>query len=167
MNIHRAHESSQHPEGKGDLGRLLSRRQFLVLYEHKLADVVAFRAVQGSMRVLCGEHELTRRNMRRNVERNFANGCAAMVMLVPDESARAAARRLLRREFPRSVWTRIGILTHDSCRRALAGTNHFTAFTETNDSRVVKLAPGDHAAGHPGQPCIKPPAAEKQSIRSL
>lgn len=168
MNIHRAHENPLHPEGKGDLGRLLSRRQFLVLYEHKLADVVAFRAVQGSLRVLCGEHELTRRNMRRNVQRNFANGCAAMVMLVPDESACAAARRLLRREFPRSVWTRIGILTHASCRRALAGTSNFTGVTtENNNPRVVKLTPGAHAAGHPRGPGIKPPAAGKQPIRSL
>ena len=122
MNFYRAHESPQHPEGKQDLGWLLSRRRFLILYEHMLADLVAFRPSKGKMRVLCGEHQLTRRNMRRNVERNFANGCDAMVMLVPDESARAAARRFLCRNFPRSVWTRIGILTHDTCRRCLLGT---------------------------------------------
>ena len=159
MSIYRAHESSQHPEGKRNLGRLLARRQFLILYEHKLADVVAFRAGNGTLRVLCGEHDLTHRNMRRNVERNFANGCAAMIMLVPNESARAAARRLLRREFPRAIWTRIGILTHDACRRQLAVTNNFTRVMTTHDSPIVKLAPDNQAAGFLGQPVNQSNAA--------
>jgi hypothetical protein len=167
MNIYRAHESSQHPEGKWNLGRLLSHRRFLVLYEHMLADVVAFRASEGVLRVVCAEHELTRRNMRRNVERNFANGCAAMVMLVPDESARAAARRLLRREFSRSVWIRIGILTHDICQRVLAGTTNFAGVTATSESQIVKLTPGNRVAGLPGRSATQRHATVKQPKYSI
>ena len=167
MSIYRAHESSQHPKGKWELGQLLSLRQFLVLYEHMLSDVVAFRVVCAILRVVCGEHDLTRRNLRRNVERNFANGCTAMIILVPDASAQAAARRLLRREFPRGVWTRIGILTHDNCRRKLAGTSNFTGVPATDDSQAVKLTAGVHTAGHQGQSDNKAHAALKEHTHSL
>jgi len=156
MNIYRARESSKHPEGKQDLGRLLSRRRFLVLYEHKLADLVAFRAAAVALRILCGEHDLTRRNMRRNVARNFANGCTAMIILVPNEPARAAARRLLQREFPRSIWTRIGILTHAACRNRLAVTDNLTGVMATPDSQIVNLAPVTDVSGIPGQPARHP-----------
>lgn len=120
MNIHRAHESIRHADGKIELGRLLTERRFYVLYEHKLADVVAFRPAAGRMRILCAEHELTRRNVCRNVRRNFGNGCTAMLMLVPDEAARVATRRFLQFVFPRRLWSRIGILTHAGCRQQLA-----------------------------------------------
>jgi hypothetical protein len=119
MRIRRAHESPQHPQGKRALGQLLARREFLVLFEHQLADLVAFRIKDGKLRVLCGEHELTRRNLCRNVRRNFANGCHGMILLVPT-GADEAARGLLRREFARSIWARIGIITHEKCQHLLA-----------------------------------------------
>jgi len=121
MPINRGRERQLHLAGKRMLGLLLSSRKFLALFEHKLADVVAFRLGRGGgRRIVCGEHELTNRNVRRNVQRNFFNGCSAMVILVPEERARTAIRRLLRREFPRHIWTRVGILTHDTCCRQMA-----------------------------------------------
>jgi len=117
MPINHGRESPEHCEGKRALGCLLSHRKFFVLFEHRLADVVAFRQTHGRRRIICGEHELTNRNVRRNVQRDFANGCNAIVILVPNESARASVRRLLRREFPRHIWTCVGIVTHDACRR--------------------------------------------------
>ncbi|MCX6896632.1 MAG: hypothetical protein NTZ16_14300 [Verrucomicrobia bacterium] len=124
MNIHRAHESIRHADGKIELGWLLTQHRFYVLYEHKLADVVAFRATGRRMRILCGEHELTRRNVCRNVRRNFGNGCTAMIMLVPDEPARVATRRFLQFVFPRRLWSRISILTHAGCRQQLVKLAH-------------------------------------------
>lgn len=134
MRIRRAHESPQHPRGKLALGQLLARREFLVLFEHHLADLVAFRIRSDKLRILCGEYELTRRNLCRNVRRNFANGCHGMVLLVPSESG-AAARCLLRREFARCVWTRIGIITYENCQRLL----------QREQSRTGLPAAGSHS----------------------
>jgi hypothetical protein len=120
MPLTHAKESLPHIRGKQDLGRLLSRREFLVLYEHMLADVVAFRRAKQGLHIVCGQHDRRTHTVRRNVQRDFANGCHAMVILVPNKSARAAARRLLRREFPRSVWTRVGIITYATCSALLA-----------------------------------------------
>lgn len=120
MPLHRAHESSAHARGKEDLGRLLSRRNFLVLYEHKYSDVVAFRPSANGIWIVCGEHDQRVYTAPANVRRGFRNGCHSMVILVPDEVVRAAVRRRLQWEFPRSIYTRIGILTYESCHRQLA-----------------------------------------------
>lgn len=124
MHLHRARENSTHPRGKADLGRLLSRCGFLVLYEHKLADVVAFRPAQGGVRIVCGEHDQRVYTVSPNVQRNFRNGCHAMVVLVPDESVRAAVRRRLCRDFRRGIWNRVGIITHEICQQQLARPVH-------------------------------------------
>jgi hypothetical protein len=124
MPLHRARENSTHPRGKADLGRLVSRRGFLVLYEHKLADVVAFRSAMGGVRIVCGEHDQRVYTVSPNVQRNFRNGCHAMVILVPDEYVRATVRRRLCRDFPRSIWTRVGIVTHEICQQQLARPVH-------------------------------------------
>ena len=119
MAIKRGRESALHRAGKLALGRLLASRGFLVLFEHLLADVVAFRRAHSGLRTVCGEHDTTIRNVRSNVRRDFANGCRSLVILVSNESARAAVRRLLRREFPRDIQTRIGVITYDACYRQL------------------------------------------------
>jgi hypothetical protein len=79
--------------------------------------VVAFRPADRGLRTVCGEHETTLRNVRSNVRRDFAKGCRALVILVPDEPSRAAVRRLLRREFPRALQSRIGVITYGACSR--------------------------------------------------
>lgn len=119
MPINHARESALHRDGKLALGRLLSIRGFLILFEHLLADLVAVRRGIDGLRILCGEHDTTIRNVGNNVRRDFARGCNSLVILVPDESARAAVRRLLRRDFSRHIQTRIGVLTYDTCRRQL------------------------------------------------
>ncbi len=119
MPIRHARESSMHREGKQLLGLLLSSRQYHVLFEHRLSDVVAFKRSANQIRVVCGEHELTNRNVHRNVRRNIGNRCDAIVILVPSNHARASVRRLLQRTFPREVWNRIGIVTHEACCRRL------------------------------------------------
>ena len=119
MGIKRGRESARHRTGKLALGRLLASRGFLVLFEHLLADLVAFRRVHRELRIVCGEHETTLRNVRNNVRRDFAKGCSALVILVPEASSRAAVRRLLRREFSPNVQSRIGVITYDACYRRL------------------------------------------------
>ena len=119
MAIKRGRESALHRAGKLALGRLLTTRGFLVLFEHLLADLVAFRRAHSELRIVCGEHETTLRNVRNNVRRDFAKGCSALVILVPDASSRAAVRRLLRREFSHDIQSRIGVITYDACYRQL------------------------------------------------
>lgn len=115
----RGRESALHRAGKLGLGRLLASRGFLVLFEHLLADMVAFRCAHSELRIVCGEHDTTLRNVRNNVHRDFAKGCSALVILVPDASSRAAVRRLLRREFSHDIQCRIGVITYDACYRQL------------------------------------------------
>ena len=120
MPIYRGHESVLHRSGKLALAQLLASRGFLALCEHLCSDVVAFRPAQGRKRMVCGEHDTHLKTIGSNVRRDFARGCSSLVILVPDDPSRAAARRLLRREFPREIQCRIGVLTYDACRRQLA-----------------------------------------------
>lgn len=119
MPTNRGHESALHRSGKQALARLLASRGFLVLCEHQLADMVAFRPAHGRIRIVCGEHDTRVKTVRRNVCRDFARRCDGLVILVPDERSRQAVRRLLRREFSREIQCRIGVLTYAVCGRQL------------------------------------------------
>lgn len=115
----RGRESHLHRAGKVALGLLVAARGFLVLFEVMLADLLVFRRSGNSVRCVCGQHDLRVHTVRPNVRRDFDNGCASCIILVPDDGARAAVRRRLRQDFPRVVWTRVGILTHAECCRQL------------------------------------------------
>jgi hypothetical protein len=133
-------ESMLHRAGKVALGLLFAIRGFLVLFEVMLTDVLGFRRSGNAVRCVCGEHDLRTHTIAPNVRRDFANGCASCVILVPDEASRMAARQRLHRDFPRSVWTRIGILTHAECCRQLSKQP-----AETVDALAATLGVPTHA----------------------
>ena len=117
--INRASEKKLHLQGKLALALLFSSRRFMVLFERRLADLVAFRRTSTGMRVVCGEHDTTVRTVARNVRRDFANGCNSLVILVQQETQRAAIRRLISREFSDRIQHRTGIITYEDCDRQL------------------------------------------------
>lgn len=132
QRIIRGRESRLHRAGKVALGLLLATHGFLVLFEVMLADLLAFCPSGNVVRCVCGQHDLRIHTVRPNVRRDFANGCASCIILVPDDAARAAVRRRLRQDFPRVVWTRVGILTHaDCCRQLLKQPDHTLATLAT------------------------------------
>lgn len=144
MPIKRGCESALHRAGKLALGRLLATRGFLVLLEHRLADVVAFRFAQGLRRIVCGEHDTTLRRIRSNVRRDFARGTNALVILVPNDAVRAAVRRLLRREFSRDLQSRIGVITYDTCSRQLGQRPSDLLAPVTSTAGAQCCAPAQH-----------------------
>lgn len=116
----RENKPPKHRVGKRTLAAVLTRREFQVLYEHHFSDVVGYRLRHGQLRIICGEHDLHPRTVLPNVNRNFRNGADGMVILAPDERMRAAFRRKLKRYLPRSIWTRVGIITLATCSAILA-----------------------------------------------
>ena len=132
QRVGRGHESLLHRAGKVALGLLLATRGFLVLFEVMLADLLAFRRSRNAVRCVCGQHDRRTHTVSPNVRRDFANGCASCILLVPDDAARAAVRRKLHQEFPRVVWSRVGILTHaECCRQLLKQPDHTLAALAT------------------------------------
>jgi hypothetical protein len=118
--MNRGNEKPNHLAGKRDLSALFVLRHFLVLFEHHLSDVVAYRWWHGRLHIICGENDLSPRTVVPNVVRDFRNGADGVLILAPDERLRAAFRRKLKRHFARSVWNRVGIITQANCSALLS-----------------------------------------------
>lgn len=93
----RGHETLNHVRGKALLAELLKSQGYWILVEHKCSDVVAVKNIQGRLRMVCAEHELSPRNTISNIQRNFRQGCDAIIILVASEKLRLAIRNKLRR----------------------------------------------------------------------
>jgi hypothetical protein len=115
----RGNETTDHLNGKSALAVLWEQRGHQCLFEEGLSDVVAIRVAGGKKRIICNEYERSTRNLARNVWRDFFRGCDALLILVPDEKLQAAARRKLNRDFPRSIWTKVSIVTASTVKRLL------------------------------------------------
>lgn len=81
--INRARQSDQHLALKEKVGAALTRRGFEVLYEHNLADVVAYHLDRGIVIVV--EVELSARNLASNLTRNLASGFRHIFIVAPGE----------------------------------------------------------------------------------
>jgi hypothetical protein len=119
--MHRGNESTEHQDMKRVIGKLLVLLGWLVVFEEKLCDVVAWRiCANGRVRILGIEAERSSRNAIRNVTKDFSRRCDALLIVAVDEKMRRQIRRLLKRRLPRSVWTRVGIITYATCSALLA-----------------------------------------------
>ena len=79
----RGNETSCHFDMKERVSRILKSEGFVVLTEHKGADVVAYELEEG--KAICLEMERSFKNLKRNWKRNSANGCEAHIVVAPDE----------------------------------------------------------------------------------
>lgn len=101
--------------GKKNLAALFTRRGFKTLFEHRFADVLAYRVKDRKLRIVAGESDTEIKTSVPNVLRDIRNGADAIVIHTPSEALRAAIRRKLKRDLPRAIWTRVGIITKAGC----------------------------------------------------
>lgn len=117
--MRKSNQTEDHRQGKRLLKQLFRLMGLHTKLEHHHCDVIGWLLRGGSVRLLSGEVERTPRNAARNTLRNFDAGCRSQVSLVPDERMRVMVRRRLIRALPRSMWTRVGILTETQIVRVL------------------------------------------------
>ena len=104
------HETPDHIAGKRLLADFWQARGYRSMYEEGRADVVAFRIRDGRGRIVASEYERTSKNLVRNVRRDLAGGCCAVLVAVPNAKIQSAIRRKLQREFPRHIWTKVSVV---------------------------------------------------------
>jgi len=104
------HETPDHIVGKQRLAAFWHARRYRCLFEECRADVVALRVANGRVRIVASEYERTSKNLVRNVCRNLAGGCGAVLVAVPNETLQSAIRRKLQRELPRQLWTKVSVV---------------------------------------------------------
>ncbi len=94
LNLHRGHETAQHRAWKAlAVARLLAAGCLPVLAEHGGSDVVA----QHQGWAVAFEFERSLRNVRRNLERDLAQGCHRVVVVCAHARLAAQVGALLRR----------------------------------------------------------------------
>ncbi len=136
--INRGHESPLHRALKQETSNLLPRLGFqFVLCEYLCADIVAM----GYGGVLAVEVELSVRNVLRNLERDFANGCNLALVVCADLQTLRAVARKLDRELPAQLRDRVGLVSIETLRALNANGNSratdaesrlFKNFSESN-----------------------------------
>jgi hypothetical protein len=118
--IRKTQKPNTHKAGIDLLEAVVTRRRFHTIREHHHCDLVAHRLSGGRVWTVCGENDQFPATVLPNARRDFRDGCNAMVILAPDARRRATYRRMLKRHLPRSIWTRIGIVTCVTCAALIA-----------------------------------------------
>jgi len=111
----RGNETRNHVETKTASGECL--RQFgadSVLCEHNGGDVVARRTSPPGTLVI--EIERSKRNVLRNVTRDFEQGATAVLVECPDFATAAEVARALDRSLPRELRENTGLMTSATLR---------------------------------------------------
>ena len=75
MNAHRGHESQVHREAKQQIAALFKAPDWTVFFEQHNADIVMLHNFSGT--IIAIEAECSPRNVLRNIQRNFEQGCHA------------------------------------------------------------------------------------------
>jgi len=120
VNVKRGRESSEHRLMKRLIARVFTLLGWLVLFEKSYSDVIAFKCTNVTgLRLVCAEAENTLRNVIRNANRNFANGCDAVLILVPNDDLLAAVRRKVNKDLSRTQWSKVGITTLRQIEQAI------------------------------------------------
>jgi hypothetical protein len=94
------------------IARVFTLLGWLVLFEKLYSDVISIKCTNdGGLKLDGSEAETSLRNMIRNVNRNFANGCDSVLILVPTNDLLVAARRKVNKELSPQQRSRVGITT--------------------------------------------------------
>lgn len=105
----RGHETGEHRALKAAAAGWLEAAGFdPVLIEHGGCDVVAVRR---DGEVLAVEVERSKRNLLRNLERNFAQGGRSVWVITPDFASAAEVARAVSRHVPAAQQGRIALAT--------------------------------------------------------
>lgn len=108
--MNRGHETSHHRYMKRVIGDYYLSRGWMVYFEEKNCDVVAWKYRPNGHIWLVGiEAERTTRNCIRNTSRDLAQGVDTVLIVVPDEKLQAAVRRLLSRNTPAEWRGKVGV----------------------------------------------------------
>lgn len=111
----RGNETRKHLVAKPESSAFL--RHFgadIVLCEHNGGDVVARRTSPPGTLVL--EFERSKRNVLRNVTRDFEQGATAVLVECPDFATAAEVARALDRSLPRELREKTGLMTSATLR---------------------------------------------------
>ena len=97
-NINRARESDDHRRMKDEARSILLESGYPAVYpERKCCDLVAVRLAGPSVVSLAVEVERSPRNVVRNAQRNFENGCDATLILSSNTTVYDSCVRTLRK----------------------------------------------------------------------
>ncbi len=111
----RGHETPEHRVLKPEVAALLRDMGFdPVLCEHEHCDVVAVRS--NGKGVLGVEIERSKRNLLRNLTRNFARGCDDVLVVCPNFASAAEASRALARHLPACQQGKVALATISALR---------------------------------------------------
>jgi hypothetical protein len=112
LNFHRGHETEEHRADKLRTGVNLRRGGFeIVLYEERGSDVFASTGFGVSRRRLCVEIENSCKHVLPNLEKDFARGCDAVLILCPNFQVLGAVARRLSKYLPAEFREKVGLAT--------------------------------------------------------
>jgi len=120
MQLNRGHEKMEHRAMKQLIAKLFTLLDFLVFFEERECDVVAWKCqANGHVRLVGIEAERSTRNLIRNVTRDLARGCCIVLIVVPVDALRTAARRQVQQYLP-DFGTKVGITTASAIEQVIA-----------------------------------------------
>lgn len=119
MNQNRGHETDEHRHMKLVIATLFTLLGYMVLFEEKLTDVVAWKVGGNRTRLLAIEAERSRRNVLRNVRRDLNGGCQSVLLVATGDPLAAAIRRCLNRGLEPHELKRVGVTTISRIEQAI------------------------------------------------
>jgi hypothetical protein len=110
IQVNRGNECEDHLALKRMAGDFMVRCGFdTVLYEHLCCDVVGSKSIGSSRRTVGTEIERSSRNLLRNLNRDFAQGCDFVLIVCPTFQSIGEISRKLARELPLPLHPKVGI----------------------------------------------------------
>ena len=115
QNINHGRESEEHRALKAEALQCLKNLGFgFVLCERQNCDLLGAR--KNTDAVLAVEIERSSRNLRRNIYRDLASGCAQIVIVCPNFKVTAEIARKLDRELSPGLREKVGVITASALR---------------------------------------------------